>query len=53
MGDFNHRCTQWDSFHTNSELKEDLLDSTTALGLHQLINKPGKFTQLTGFNLHE
>ena len=33
MGDFNHRCTQWDSLHTNSELKQDMLDSKTALGI--------------------
>ena len=40
MGDLNDRCTQWDSLHTNSVLKQDLLDSTTALGLYQLINEP-------------
>ncbi len=40
MGDFNDPCTTWEGRHPQSELKEQLLDSTTTLGLHQLINVP-------------
>ena len=45
MGDFNDRCTEWDGRHTDSELKQDLVDTTTALGLHQLINQPTYHTR--------
>ena len=44
MGDFNDRCTTWDDRHPESELKEDLLDTTTAVGLQQLINEPTYIT---------
>ena len=45
MGDLNDRCTCWESRHEHSELKQDLLETTTALGLHQLINEA---TYMTG-----
>ena len=45
MGNFNDRCTEWDGRHTDSELKQDLVDTTTALGLHQLINQPTYHTR--------
>jgi len=45
MGDFNDRCTKWEDRHPESELKEDLLDTTTALGLQQLINEPTYITE--------
>ena len=38
LGDFNDRCTTWESTHVHSELKQDLIDTSTAIGLHQLIN---------------
>jgi len=38
LGDFNDRCTEWNSRHNQSELNDDLLNTTTAFGLHQMIN---------------
>jgi len=45
LGDFNDRCSTWESNHENSELKQDFLTSTTSLGLHQLINEPTFLTE--------
>ena len=39
MGDFNDRCTEWEGSHVDSELKQELLDTTAAIGLNQLINE--------------
>ena len=44
LGDLNDRCTEWTARHPNSELKEDLVDMTTAYGLEQLINEPTYIT---------
>ncbi len=50
MGDFNDICQEWISRHTDSELKQDLLDTTSALGLTQLINEP-TYTTATSNNI--
>jgi hypothetical protein len=44
LGDFNDRCKQWTAPHPESELKENLVDLTSAFGLHQLINEPTYIT---------
>ena len=45
MGDLNDRCTEWDTIHTDSELKQDLVDMTASFGLHQMINEPTYLTR--------
>jgi hypothetical protein len=40
LGDLNDRCTVWDSDHTNSELKNKLVDLLKLNNLHQLIMDP-------------
>ena len=47
LGDFNDRCTEWESTHTDSELKQDLLNCTTSLGLYQQINEATYTTPTT------
>jgi len=44
LGDFNARCTEWNSPYNQSELNDDSLSTTTALGLHEIINKPTYIT---------
>lgn len=43
-GDFNDRCTQWDSDHQNSELSNKLVDTLNATNLHQIITEPTRIT---------
>ena len=40
MGDFNDRCTSWNSIHVNSELKNNLVDMLQASGLTQIVDEP-------------
>ena len=40
LGDFNDRCTLWDSLHTDSELKNDLHNLLLDFNLFQLITTP-------------
>ena len=40
LGDFNDPCSEWESIHSHSELKQDLLHTASSLGLYQLITEP-------------
>jgi hypothetical protein len=40
MGDLNDRCSVWDSNHTESELKNNLINLCNTNNLHQLIKDP-------------
>jgi hypothetical protein len=40
MGDFNDRCTTWDSVHELSNLKNDFFDMINVSDMVQLINEP-------------
>lgn len=40
LGDFNDRCTAWDSDHVNSELGQKLVNLVASLNLFQLIQTP-------------
>jgi hypothetical protein len=51
LGDFNDRCKQWTAPHPESELKENLVDLTSAFGLHQLINEPTYITSTSSNTL--
>ena len=44
-GDFNDRCQQWDSAHTDSELGQRLFDLLTKNSLHQLISEPTRVSE--------
>ena len=50
LDDFNDKCQKWESRHSDSELKQDLLETTTAIGLTQLIDEP-TYTTRTSNNL--
>jgi exonuclease III len=40
LGDFNDRCTKWDSTHELSDLKNDFYDLIQVSDLVQLVNEP-------------
>ena len=40
LGDFNNRCSEWDSDHNRSELGLKLFDFINSQDLHQLILEP-------------
>jgi hypothetical protein len=40
LGDFNDKCLQWNSNHSNSELKNKFFDLIEGNNLHQMINEP-------------
>ena len=40
LGDFNDKCLQWNSNHTESELKNNFVDLIEGNNLHQMINEP-------------
>jgi hypothetical protein len=40
LGDFNDRCTKWDSTHDLSDLKNDFYDLIQVSDLVQLVNEP-------------
>ena len=46
LGDFNDRCTVWDSLHTNSELGNKLYNLITNNNLLQLISEPTRQNNL-------
>ena len=46
MGDFNDRCTSWDSDHSDSELGLKLVNLVSSLNMSQLITKPTRNTKL-------
>ena len=45
LGDFNDRCTQWNSDHTTSDFRNKLRDLVNARGLHQCIETPTRITR--------
>ena len=40
VGDFNDPCTKWNSRHTKSDLKNNLVDLSLSYNMKQLINEP-------------
>ena len=46
-GDFNDRCLEWDSEHSDSELGTRLLNIVSQNNLFQLINEPTRSTEYT------
>ena len=44
LGDFNDRCTSWDSLHDNSELGSNLVNLFTTHCLSQLVSSPTRVT---------
>ena len=44
LGDFNDRCTSWDSLHDNSELGSNLVNLFTTHCLSQLVTSPTRVT---------
>ena len=46
MGDFNDRCTSWDSDHRDSELGLKLVNLINSLNMFQLITKPTRNNNL-------
>ena len=47
LGDFNDKCTVWDSDHNDSELKNKLIDLLHLNNLFQLIKEPTRITSTT------
>ena len=46
LGDFNDRCTHWDSEHINSDMGFKFIDLLNSFGLIQLINEPTRGTNI-------
>ena len=44
LGDFNDRCTSWDSLHDNSELGSNLVHLFSTHCLSQLVSPPTRVT---------
>lgn len=49
-GDFNDRCTDWNSDHDQSELGLQLYNLFQLFNLYQMIDSPTRFTPATGTN---
>ena len=52
LGDFNDRCTSWDSLHDNSELGSNLVNLSTTHCLSQLVSSSARVTHANASLLH-
>ena len=52
-GDFNDVCTAWESSHSKSELKENLLTLARSLLLTQMVNESTRFGEFVRFSFYK